>query len=700
MATKTTLTRSEFIKVSTTAGTGLALAFCLPWWRGSDAAQTSGTFRPNVWVSIDTTGTVTITMHRSEMGQKIWTALPMIVAEELETDWSKVRVRQGDLNPVYGGQTTGGSASVRTSYDKLRKAGAVAREMLITAAAQTWNVPRSSCRAESGAVIHVPTNRKLTYGQLVETAALLPVPAEVPLKDPKEFKIIGRALKSLDAASKIDGSAIFGYDLKLPGMLTAVVARCPVFGGRVGSYDDSAARAVPGVRQVARISSGVAVVADDTWAALQGRKALKVTWDKGPNADLSSAGISRMLQAAAETPGTVLRSDGDAHQALTKAAKTLAAAYEVPYLDHAPMEPMNCTARVTQDECEIWAPTQSPGSAQQTGMGVTGLPAEAVKVHTLKMGGGFGRRLQWDYVQDAVEVARALDVPVKVIRTRDEDIQHGFYRPATYHKVQGGLDKSARPVVWTHRVSGPSDDWHGMITGGAPELAYAIPNVHVDYVMSDIPVPIGAWRSVAHTQNAFVNECFIDELATTAVKDPYEFRRGLLREHPRHRGVLDLVVEKAGWGKRLPGGRFQGLAVHFSYQSYAAIVSEVSLDRRGNLKIHKMVCAIDCGTVINPDGVRSQVEGGIVMGLTAALYGAITLEKGRVQQSNFHNYKLLTMREMPVVEAHIVPSTEPPTGVGEPPVPPTPPALVNAIYAATGKRIRRLPIDPEELRRG
>ncbi len=699
MATKTTITRGEFLKLTTAAGTGLVLGFYLPGQEELKAAEVSSAFKPNVWLIVDPSGTTTITMHRCELGQKIWTALPMIVAEELEADWSQVQVKQGDLDPAYGGQSTGGSASVRTTYDKLRRAGATAREMLITAAAQTWNVDRSSCRAENGAVIHAPTSRKLTYGELVETAAGLPVPEEVPLKDPGDFKIIGTSLKSLNAAAMVDGSAIYGYDFKLPGMLTAVVARCPVFGGKVAGYDDSGARAVPGVRRVTQISSGMAVVADDTWAALQGRRALEVTWDEGPNASLSSEDISRTLKEAARSEGTALRDDGDAQTALERAAKKLTAAYEVPYLDHATMQPMSCTAQVQDGACEIWTSTQSPAGAQEAAMEVTGLPAEAVKVHTLLMGGGFGRGHENDFVRDAVEVARVLDVPVKVVRTRDEDIQHGFYRPTTYHEVQGGLDQRGRPVGWSHRISSANDDvWD--VTGGAAELPYAIPNIHVDYVMSDIPVPTGYWRSVANTQTAFVNECFIDELAEAVGKDPYEFRRELLQDHPRHLGVLNLAAEKAGWGQRLPRDRHQGLAVHFSFNSYAAVVAEVSVDRRGGIKIHKMVCAIDCGTVINPDGVRSQVEGGITLALTAALHGAITLKNGRVQQSNFHNYKLLTMREMPVVETHIVPSTEPPTGVGEPPVPPTPPALVNAIYTATGKRIRRLPIDTRELRRG
>ena len=702
MATKTTISRGEFLKVSTAAGTGLALAFHLPLWKGL-AAQTPDSLKPNVWVSIDTSGAVVITMHRSELGQKIWTALPMIVAEELEADWSKVQVRQGDLDPVYGGQTTGGSASVRTSYDKLRRAGATAREMLIAAAAQTWNVDRSSCRAENGAVIHVPTNRKLSYGELVETAAGLPVPEEVSLKDPRDFKLIGKSMKSLNAASMVDGSAVYGYDFKLPGMLTAVVARCPVFGGQAASYDDSGARAVPWVRRVIRISSGVAVVADNTWAALQGRKILKVTWDEGPNAGLSSEDISRTLKEAAQGSGTALRDDGNAQVALDGAAKKHTAVFEVPYLDHATMEPMNCTAWVGNGTCEIWVPTQNPGRAQEAAMEITGLPAEAVKVHTLLVGGGFGRRLADDFVRDAVEVARVLDVPVKVVRTRDENTQHGFYRPASYHHVQGGLDREGRPVAWIHHASGPVDSSF-IVSADSPgygiDMAYAIPNVYVDMVTSDIPVPTGPWRSVANTQMAFVNESFIDELAHAAGKDSYEFRRTLINEaHPRLLGVLDLAAEKAGWGQRRRG-RYQGIAVHGCFRSYAAVVAEVSVDRRGRIKVHRMVCAIDCGTVINPDGVRSQVEGGIVMALTAALYGAITLKNGRVQQSNFHNYKLLTMRDTPVVETHIVPSTEPPTGVGEPPVPPTPPALVNAIYAATGKRIHELPINTRELRQG
>ena len=693
------ITRGEFLRLSATAGAGLVIGFHLPWGDPVKAAQTADFFKPNAWVSIDTSGTVTIVVHRSEIGQKVWTSLPMIVAEELEVDLSRIKVLQADLNPIYGGQTTGGSASIRTSWDKLRAAGATAREMLITAAAQTWGISRGDCRAENGTIIHVSTPKVLKYGELTAIAATLPVPEEVPLKDPKDFKLIGKSVKSLDGRARIDGSTVYGYDFTLPEMLTAVVARCPVFGGKAASYDAGATKALPRVRKVVEISSGIAVVATDTWSALQGREALKVTWDEGSNTSLDSTLISKTFRGAADQEGTVIRQDGDIKTALVQGDTRLDATYEVPYLDHAPMEPLNCTAQIKDGKCEIWAPTQNPGAAQDEAMEITGFSEEAVQVHVIRMGGGFGRRLQSDFARDAVEVAQKLKVPVKVIRTREEDIQHGFYRPATVHKVQGALDKKGRPTAWSHRISGPWDDGHGMITGGANTLPYDIPNVQVDYVMSDIPVPIGPWRSVANTQNAFVNECFLDELAAAAKKDPYEFRRELLKDHPRHLGVLDLAAEKAGWGKRLQRGHYQGIAVHYSFRSYAAVVAEISFDKNGNLKIHKMTCAIDCGVVINPDGVRSQAEGGITLGLTAALYGAITLNKGRIEQSNLHNYKLITMREMPPVETYTVPSEERPTGVGEPPVPPTPPALVNAIYAATGKRIRRLPIDIEELRR-
>ena len=464
MAGTTTFTRGEFFKISATAGTGLVLGFHLLGKNGLQAAETAAVFDPNVWLAIAASGDVTIIMHRAEMGQKIWTSLPMIVAEELGADWSKVTVKQGDLNSAYGRQNTGGSASIRTCYDKLRKAGATAREMLVTAAAQTWNVSPGSCRAADGAVTHAATNRKLTFGELAGKAAQLPVPEEVTLKNPKDFTIIGKDLRGKEVPSKVNGQAIFGYDYTMPGMLVATVARCPVFGGKVASYDEASAKSVAGVRHVVQISSGVAVVADHTWAAMQGREALEVTWDEGPNAQLSSADISRAFAEAADQPGEVLRDDGDTQAALASARIKLEAVYEVPYIDHAPMEPMNGTAHVHNGVCEIWAPTQTPNSAQRVAMEITGLPAEKVIIHPLFIGGGFGRRLKTDFIEDAVEVSKALGVPVKVVWTRDEDIQHGHYRPASYHKLQGGLDRRKRLVAWTHRASGRAV---GSFTGGA-----------------------------------------------------------------------------------------------------------------------------------------------------------------------------------------------------------------------------------------
>ncbi|MCF7801396.1 MAG: xanthine dehydrogenase family protein molybdopterin-binding subunit [Candidatus Marinimicrobia bacterium] len=697
MAAFTSVTRRQFIKLTGMGGSALILGFAAPWAcaKNSQVDLEDAVFEPNAWVKITSDDTITVYMPRSEMGQKVWTALPMILADELEADWSKVKVTQGHLNAEYGNQTTGGSKSVRTNYDALRKAGATTREMLITAAANTWGVAPEECRAERNQIIHTPTGKKLSYGDLVPATTDVPVPDNAPLKDPRDFKIIGRSFKSIDTAFKVDGSLDFGWDRQETNMRTVVISRCPVFSGKVATHDAAGALSLEGVEKVLEVPAGIAVIARDTWSAIQGRRQLKIEWDPGDNAKLDSKAISAELHKNLDSPKETLRQDGNPDAAIRKANQVYKATFEVPYLDHAPMEPMNCTVFIHDKVCEVWAPTQNPGAAFRAAQEITGFDDAQIHIYTDRMGGGFGRRLQADFVADAVAVAQQVNAPVKVIRTRDEDIQHGFYRPASVHRVAGALGKYGFPTVWTHRVSGPVP-WHGLYTGGAAELAYDIPNQRIDYAAAEIPVPVGAWRSVAHTQTAFVNECWIDELAEHAGMDPVEYRRKLLKHHPRHLGVLNLVAEKSGWGKPLPTGHAQGVAVHFSYYSWAAVVAEVSLDARSNLKIHRMDCAVDCGTVINPDGVAAQVEGGVTLALTAALYGEISLKNGRVQQSNFHNYRLLTMSEAPVIHTHIVKSTEKPTGIGEPPVPPTPPALANAIARLTGKRIYRLPI-PQPL---
>lgn len=683
--------RREFLKLGSSSTAALVLGFYWPLSCKKSGNMEGYSFAPNAYLEIHSSDTITIVMPRSEMGQKIYTALPQIVAEELEADWDKIKVVQGDLNEVYGSQSTGGSASIRTQYDRMRKAGATAKTMLIQAAALTLSVPVSECYASEGYVYHDESGKKLSYGSLVELANTLEVPESVILKDPKDFRIIGKAYKSLDGLGKVDGSIKYGYDFELPGMLTAVIARIPKLGGSIESFDDSAAMGVPGVLKVASITAGVVVIAENTWAALQGRKQLKVKWNDGPHADLSSRKISRQLHQALETKGTTIRSEGDAERSLLSASERIDLTFEVPFLDHAPQEPNNCTAQIKEGVCEIWAPTQNPGSAFWAAKDITQFEDDKIKVHTLRLGGGFGRKLQSDYVRDAVEAAQLTTQPVKVIRTRDEDIKNGFYRPATVHKLSVGLDAKKRPVSWKHKLSGPQNGWAPMITGGADELPYAIPAQDVSYVMTEIPVPIGAWRSVAHTQNAFVHESMMDEIARRSGMDPLILRRSLLQDHPKHLGVLDLVSRASNWDQPTAEGHGRGLAVHFSFHSYVALVIEVSQTNAG-IRVEKVTAAVDCGTVINPDGVRAQVEGGVVMGLTAALFGEISYHKGEVEQSNFHNYKLLSIAQMPVIDIHIVESTEPPTGIGEPPVPPTPPALMNAIADLTGKRITKLPL--------
>ena len=715
------LSRRGFLKTSAVAGGGLILGFYLPPFSdGADAArQSASTFAPNAFIRIGTDDSVTVVVNHSEMGQGVYTALPMLVAEELDADWSKVRVEAAPVDAAYnhtafGIQMTGGSSSTWSEWERLRKAGATARAMLVAAAAETWKVDPADCRTENGQVIHTTSGRRLSYGHLAERASKIRPPQNVALKDPGDFKLIGRPTKRLDTPEKINGQGVFGLDVKVPGMLFAVVARPPVFGGKVKSFNAGRAKAVPGVRHVVEISRGVAVVADGFWPAKLGREALEIVWDEGPLAGLDSRTQREQYAELAKRPGAVAKKEGDVESAMGRAAKKLEAVYELPYLAHATMEPLNCVADVRAGGCEVWTGTQFQTVDRAAAAQAAGLKPEQVKVHTTLLGGGFGRRAVPDshFVVEAVQISKAVKAPVKAIWTREDDIRGGYYRPAAYHSISAGLDAAGNLVAWQQRVVCQSfmagtpfepfvvkEGVDSTAVEGAADLPYEIPNLLVDWQRAPGGVPTLWWRSVGHSHTAFVVESFLDELAHAAGKDPLEFRRAMLVEHPRHTAVLELAAEKAGWGKPLAEGRGRGLAVHESFGSFVAQVAEVSVSREGKLKVHRVVCAIDCGPVVNPDTIKAQMEGGIVFGLTAALYGEITFEKGRVKQRNFHDYPMLRMNEMPVVEAFIVPSTEKMGGVGETGVPPVAPAVANAIFAVTGKRLRRLPIRAEDLKR-
>jgi isoquinoline 1-oxidoreductase beta subunit len=677
---------------------GLLLGFCLPERGRADTAS-----KLNGFVHIAPDDSITFFIHKAEMGQGTVTSLSMLLAEELECDWKKIRTEFPGVDPASYGPMQGvfGSASIRTSWQPLRKAGAAAREMLIAAAAQKWGIDRSQCRAESGFVINAASNARLSYGSLADAASKLPAPSNVTLKDPAQFRVIGTSAKRLDTPDKVNGKAEFGIDVRVPGMVYAVVARCPVFGGRVASFDSAKAKAVPGVKQVVQISNGVAVVADNTWSAMEGRRALLVQWDEGPNAHTTTASLRKMFADLCESPGAVARKQGDAEAALAGSSRKIEAVYEAPYLAHAPMEPLNCTAHVRPNGCDVWASTQFQSAARDTAVKITGLAPDQVQIHTLFMGGGFGRRGGSDYVGEAVEVAKAIGVPVKVTWSREDDLQHDTYRPASYTRFAAGLDSDGWPVAFTARIACPSFGFmrNGVdSTGveGIADLAYGVPNIQVEYHAPNAGIPVNYWRSVGYSQNTFFAESFIDELAAASKKDPVEFRRHLLTKSPRLQGVLDLAAEKAGWGKPLADGRFRGVAVANNIGSFNAQVAEISLDQ-GTLRVHRVVCAVDCGYVVNPAIVEQQIQSGIVFGLTAALKGDITIDRGRVTQGNFDKYTMLRMREMPVVEVHIVRSANSPGGIGEASTPGIAPAVANAIFAATGKRVRSLPIRLDRL---
>jgi isoquinoline 1-oxidoreductase subunit beta len=702
-----TIERRSFIKVTSAAAGGLLLGFSLP-----DGGETiveaqfgppgGGAINPSAFIRIGADDVVTLIVHKPENGQGTETSIAMLLAEELECDWSRVRTEFAPINAaLYGGplQGTFGSLAIRTSYEPMRRTGAAAREMLIQAAALRWGVEPRQCRAENGAVINRVTNARLTYGSLAEAAAKLPVPANVTLKDPSQFRLIGKPTRRLDTPAKITGRATFGIDVTLPEMVHAVVARCPVFGGTVARFDATKAKTVPGVTHVVQIPQGIAVVARNTWSAMQGRGALQVEWEEGSNAALSSPGIRELFANLTQKPGAVAERHGDGEAALANAVRRIEATYEAPYLAHARLEPHACVAHVRGNECDVWTGTQIPGQAHSTAVQASGLPASNVRVHTTYMGGSFGSRGGGAFVAEAVEIAKQVGAPVKLTYSRDDELQHDLYRPASLVRLAAGLDADGWPTVWTARIACPT--WLGLRNGVAREsvegiASYAIPHVQVEYHDPGIGIPTGYWRSVGLSQNAFFAESFVDELAVAGGKDPVELRRRLLSTSPRLLAVLDLAAEKSGWGKSLPSGRFRGVAAVAGFGSFNAQVAEISIVR-GRLTVHRVVCVVDCGRVVNPSGVEQQLEGGLVYGLSAALRGQITIDRGRVRESNFHQYEPLRISEMPVIDVHIIPSTNAPGGIGEVSTPAIAPAVANAIFSATGQRVRRLPISLEKL---
>jgi len=713
---KSSITRREFLKKSL-AGAGFTLAISTsPFGLRLLSAQElpKDLFSPNAWVQITPDNIVTVIVNKSEMGQGVYTSLPMILSEELEADWKQVKVKGAPArdeykDPVFGMQLTGGSTSVRHMFEPLRKAGAAAREMLVSAAAETWGVPPGECEARQGWVRHRKSARKLNYGELCDKASKLPIPENPPLKKVYEFKLIGTRVPRLDLQEKIDGKATFGIDVFVPDMLYAAISLPPAYGAKIVSYENEAAKKIPGVQHVIVTDRGIAVCAKTIDGAWKGRMALNAEWDKGTHPDLNSETLEKNFLEHLNQPGLSAKKEGNVENALGKAAKKLEATYLLPYLYHATLEPMNCTAHVRQDRCDLWVPTQFQSGVLMSAEKITGLKPVQIHIHTTYLGGGFGRRAEVDVVEEALQISKATGKPIKLIWTREEDVKNDFYRPGNCCSIEAGLDQQGRIVAWSHKVVVPSifarffpqmvkDGIDPAAVEGISDMEYEIPNLNVEYVKIDTPIPVGFWRSVGHSHNAFTVESFIDELAYLAKRDPLEFRMSHLRKRPRAQQVLRVAAERAGWGKPLRKGHGRGIAYHYSFGSHVVHVAEVSMDKtEGKIKVHKVVSAVDCGPVVNLDTVKAQIEGATLFGLSAALMEKIQFSNGGVENENFYNYELIRMSDVPEIEVNVLRSREKLGGVGEPGVPPIAPAVANAVFNASGIRVRSLPMTPETI---
>ncbi len=710
---KTDMTRRSFLKKSSLVIAATALSSPLNLFNASlSRAASKLPFKPHAFLEVATDDTITVWVGQTNLGQGTHTGIPMIIADELDAAWEKVQVKMALAaepfkSPVWHAQITGGSSSIRHRWDLLRKVGAAARQMLVEAAAEMWKVPAEKCVAKEGKVVH-PDGRSLTYGQLVEAAAKRPVPENPALKDPKDYRIMGTPRKRLDIPDKVAGKAVFGIDFTIPGMCVAVVARPPYFGSKLESYDADAALKVKGVVQVAPLENRIAVCAETTYAAMKGRDALGIKWSKGSHPDLNDDTVDASFKEHLGRPGAIAENRGDAKQALAKAAVTLEQSYKLPYISHAQVEPINCTAHVEKERCRIWIPTQMQTATQLTASQLTGLPIEKVEVMTTPAGGGFGLRGEQDPVLDSVSLSKTLGRPVKVLWTREDDFANDYFRPASQCRIQAGLDEEGRVVAWSHKVAAPSVMSRTMpqfvengvdpdAVSGVKDMPYSFPNLLVDYAMVDLPIPVGWWRSVGYSVNTFTVESFMDELAHAAGKDPVQFRLQHMEKGGRPYNVLSLLADKGGWGDPVPEGRARGVAVVSCFESFAAHMAEVSVGKKGEINVHKMVCALDCGTAVYPDAIRAQAEAGVVMGLSVAFYEKVRFENGGVKTANYSDYPVLTMSEVPEIQVHIAENNLKAGGVGEPVFPSVAPAVANAIFKATGVRLRELPFKRELL---